>query len=336
MKLIERYIYAVTEHLPKEIRDDVGKELRTNIEDMLPENYTESEMFQVLEGLGNPWQLANEYNPKKRYLIGPGYYDKYIMVLKLVVGICVTVFAGIAILVWATEKPFDGSIISHMVKLFTDLIVTVIEGVLQAVIWVTIVFIILERSGAESGWLTPYHRKWTPDDLPELPVQDNKKISRIEIVFSMFCTILFTAVVYFQPKLIAIYIKGEDGSFRITPFFDTERLQSYLVIIFLLAIVQLGIFVWKLLAGRWNLPLAIANTVDNALVCVLLIVMINDNSLLNAEFFAAIEKLTKTPVSLWLNSSRWIFAAVIIIICILDSASAFVKCMNRHGFKFRF
>lgn len=35
MNLIDRYVYAVTERLPEDIRDDVSRELRANIEDML-------------------------------------------------------------------------------------------------------------------------------------------------------------------------------------------------------------------------------------------------------------------------------------------------------------
>ena len=38
MKLIDRYIYAVTSYLPEEAREDVGKELKSNIEEMLPDN----------------------------------------------------------------------------------------------------------------------------------------------------------------------------------------------------------------------------------------------------------------------------------------------------------
>jgi len=98
MSLIDRYVHAVAQYLPKDTRDDVLKELRTNIEDMLPENYTEKDVYKILEGLGSPLELANEYNPKKRYLIGPGYYDKYLLILKMVVGICIAVSIGIAIL----------------------------------------------------------------------------------------------------------------------------------------------------------------------------------------------------------------------------------------------
>jgi len=87
MTLIDRYVYTVTERLLEQTRDDVSMELRANIEDMLPENATESDVRTALEKLGNPIRLANEYCEVKRYLIGPGLYDKYISVLKLVTSI---------------------------------------------------------------------------------------------------------------------------------------------------------------------------------------------------------------------------------------------------------
>ena len=73
MNLIDRYVYSVAEYLPGDIANDVTRELRSNIEDMLPENHTEEDVYRVLEELGNPLELAKEYHPGKRYLIGPGF-----------------------------------------------------------------------------------------------------------------------------------------------------------------------------------------------------------------------------------------------------------------------
>ena len=327
MKLIDRYIYAVTDSLPEEIREDVGKELRTNIEDMLPENPTDQDVYRVLEELGNPWKMAVEYNPNKRYLIGPGFYNTYISVLKMVIGICIAVFSGIALFASIVDAP-NGHQLDNLTALITDLISAIFEGALQGAFWVTLVFIIIERSGVDAGSLPFLKKDWTPDDLPTLPVHSKKRISRGETVFSMFCTILFTAIIYFQPKLISLYVEGEDGIVNATPLFDIDRLQSYLLIIFCMAIIQLGIFIWKYISGSWNIPLAVANAVYNIASCILLIVMINDNILINSKFFEAIAEYTKASaqnISTWLDKSALIFAIVFVVICIWDSIMAFVN-----------
>lgn len=41
MKLIEIYIHEVTRRLPEQNREDIALELRSTIEDMLPDDYDE-------------------------------------------------------------------------------------------------------------------------------------------------------------------------------------------------------------------------------------------------------------------------------------------------------
>jgi uncharacterized membrane protein len=86
MNLIDSYLHAVTENLPETTREDVISELRANIYDMLPCDYTENDVREVLVKLGNPVRLADDYSERKKYLIGPALYDSYLSyITKLVV-----------------------------------------------------------------------------------------------------------------------------------------------------------------------------------------------------------------------------------------------------------
>ena len=243
MKMIDRYVYAATERLPEDTRDDVSRELRANIEDMLPEEPTESDIREVLEKLGNPRSLSDEYNQSKRYLIGPGLYDSYFSVLKLVICIVTLVFACITLLEWVLTPPISGKFSQMSIRLFLDLILTPIQGIFQGFLWVTISFAILERSGVNEGNIPFVKKKWSLEDLPTVPVSKKRRISRIETVFSMFCTIFFTALVYFQSRLIGLYTKGDGGLTLVAPLFVEERLQSYIPIILIFAMIQLSIFI---------------------------------------------------------------------------------------------
>ena len=322
MKLIDKYVYAATKNLPEDTREDVIRELHANIEDMLPENPTEDNVRQVLLELGNPKKLANEYSQTKRYLIGPSLYDNYISVLKLVTGIVAIVFACIALLDGIFAPTASGSLFEISIETFVNIIVAVIEGIVQGAVWVTIIFAVLERSGAKKG------KEWSPDDLPEVPVSSKNKISRGETVFSMFWTVLFTALVYFKPQLIAVYIGGENGVTQTIPLIDIGGLRPYEYIIVILAIIQLGIFIWKFIAKHWNLPLALANTALNVALCILLVVMVIDNSLLNIDFIPTIADHTRTSItkvtSIWSSGIRS-FTIVFIAICIWDSVAVFLK-----------
>ncbi|NLB78729.1 MAG: hypothetical protein GX796_07765 [Clostridiaceae bacterium] len=332
MNLIERYLYAIKKYLPEEIREDAGKELRANIEDMLPVDYTDDDVYQVLMNLGSPRKLANEYNSQKRYLIGPGYYDNYISVLKKVIGMFVSVALSIAFLVWIVESPAYWYQVNNITKLFVNLITSGIAGVMQSALWVTIVFIILERTEVEVGYIPFFNKKWTPNDLPELPVDEKMRISRGETVFSMFFTILVTALLYFRPQLIALFRTGENGSIDITPLLDIDRLQFYIPVIIVLALVQLGMFIWKFIAEIWSLPLAILNAVYYAAICILVIMMLIDHALVNPEFISVLSSIAKVPietVSAWIIKGKLIFGFAFIGMCAYDSARTLLRCISK-------
>lgn len=57
MNLIDRYVYSVAEYLPGDIANDVTRELRSNIEDMLPENHTEEDVYGSWRNWATPLNL---------------------------------------------------------------------------------------------------------------------------------------------------------------------------------------------------------------------------------------------------------------------------------------
>lgn len=332
MKLIDRYVHAVTQYLPEVTREDVGKELRSNIEDMLSDDASEEEVYEVLKKLGNPWRLANEYNGKKRYLIGPGYYDQYLITLKLVIGICISVFVVLAAIAGGVDFVKDTGGAQAYSNLVSKVMSAIFEGALQGAFWVTLVFVILERSGVEGGH--PFSKKeWTPEDLPELPLPKHRLISKTEIIVSMCFTVIFTAILYFQPGFIAIIKTIGPGNREITPLFHIDRLQVMMPWIILLAVMQVGILIWKYIRGSWDITLAIGNTIYNLFSCIVLVVLVTDQTIFNQEFFRAIARYTNSTnsnVELWKARGILIFIIVLIIICVWESVSGFLKCMNKN------
>lgn len=335
MKLIDQYLYAVSRYLPEENRKDVGNELRTNIEDMLPENYGDEDVRRVLAELGNPKELAYQYNPNKRYLIGPGYYDQYITVLKLVVGIAAAVMGGIVILTWLVGDPVPindlDSEVSTMVVFIAAFLEAVIEGIIQAALWVTIIFVILERSGVALDDKTMKGREWTPDDLKDIQVS-GAAISRPGIIAAMLFAILFIALLWFQPELLSIYRDTEGGLVR-TPFFNTDRLNGYLP--FLLGITGLEIahLSWQYVAGRWTMPLAMANAVINVISMGVAFLMLRDRSLYNDGFiteFGKIFNLSFEESAANMDRFLLILLTGIILLTIWDTIEKFWKARKSN------
>jgi hypothetical protein len=248
--------------------------------------------------------------------------------LKLVTVICAAVFAGISVIDWVVNVSGD-SITSSIINMITNLISAGFEGFIQGALWVTVVFAILERSGIQDGYLPFTGRQWSPDDLPDYPLNKKNRISRTEASISVLWTIIFTTLIYFKPQLIAIYIKEGNESLNVIPLFNTETLQSYLVYVLILALIQLGIFVWKLITGRWSVPLAVANTVYNGAFCILFIAMLSNYTLYNPVILAGLKRLNNvvltTGISNWWNTGIYVCIAVLVILSIWDSISGFLK-----------
>ena len=153
--------------------------------------------------------------------------------LKLVISIVVAVVSVVTVLIWFIDSPSNWYETSNMIKLFEELLSSVISGGLQAALWVTVSFIVVERSGVESGNIPFIKKKWTPDDLPKTTSDENLKISRGESIFSIVMTILFTAIFYLRPQLLAC--RGENDTMEMTSLFNINQLSIYtnIIIVFI-------------------------------------------------------------------------------------------------------
>ena len=320
MELIERYVRAVAERLPEDTRSDVARELRANIEDMLPDGATEQDVRKVLEKMGSPAALANEYRQSKRYLIGPGLYDTYVFVLKIVLCIAPVAIAFLSL----AGAVLDGG---SAVDVIAAAIGGAFEGAVQAFIWVTLVFAILERAGVDEGSLPFGHKDWTVDDLPPAVQNPRSKIDRAEEVVAIIFIVAFMSIFVLRPELIGWYDQA-DGGLQVATLFDLDRLQAYIPAIVVLAVMSFGLSVCKIVAGRWTLPLAGANTLVNLGNGLLACIMLTDRGLWNPAFIDRLEGLFEVSAGTLdaiLASGVTAAIVVIVLLLIMDSVMGFLK-----------
>lgn len=330
MEVIERYIHAVTKQLPESMKDDVSRELRANIEDMLPEDFTEDDVSRVLEQLGNPWKIAEEYQPKQKYLIGPALYEQYVSVLKLVLAITATMMLAITLLGWILDSPNDGYALTDYAELSMDIVISVFQGVLQAAFWVTIIFFAIERGwfGADVLSVSEKKESWSIQDLPPVPTGSSNKIPRSSTIISIVLTIGFTILIYFRPELIGFHMLNDGTGYTSYPIIEIARLQAYMPMILLMALLQLALFAWKFIAQYWNLRLAVAHTILSVLNCLLLVIMLHDKVLFDTNNMmdaAQIFAITHAELqSIW-TTVVMVVTVISILITIWDSADAIIK-----------
>ena len=145
MKLIDLYIQEVTRRLPEKSREDIALELRSTIEDMLPDDYTEQDVKMVLMKMGNPATLASGYRDRPQHLIGPRYFDIYIMILKMGVPISMIIvfisFFASQVVGFNGDEPVLNVVITILSK---GLATTLYTG-LEVFFWTTLAFAIVER-----------------------------------------------------------------------------------------------------------------------------------------------------------------------------------------------
>lgn len=336
MDLINRYVYAVTRSLPEKQREDIEKELKALIDDMIEENDEpvsyENKVQKVLMELGDPEILADNYRGSKRYLIGPQYYEKYILILKIVL---IAVFAGVTMAVMAqsffTKEQSGLDIIKNYLSVL-------FSAGLQAFAWTTGAFVVAERSqiNMEKGNIRKdslEKGKWSPSQLPAIP--EKKAVIPVhEPVISIIFSTIFFVLLYSTPRVFSAYINF-DGDGTVIPVFNQEALQSVRIILVLILLLHIFKEIMKLFTRRWTLKLSVVVTVLSVISIILTLSVFTNPDIWNPDFSSEIVKHMKLTFDfneLW-DKFKTGFIAVIIVAGIADVLTTLYKGVRYNVMK---
>ncbi|MCR3906851.1 MAG: hypothetical protein NUK62_07520 [Tenericutes bacterium] len=328
--IIDRYIYAVTKRLPEDMRDGVKEELKANIMDMLPDNPKDEDIEKVLYELGHPRVLANNYRDKPRYLISPLYFDDYINVLKIV-GIIVLIVTLVFGTIDAALNVEATTIIGAIAEITGTIISSVISGLLAAFAWVTIIFAFIDYHSK-----TTKKNDWKLTDLPDLPKENNAKISRtgtiIEMILGVTFSVIFITILIKYLDVIAIYNNGV----IVTHIFNQDVAQSFIPFFIVSLIILIVVSLAKLYYRSWNIHLAIMYTAYQILSVIILILFVNHSMLIQPQVFEVIssylEHSTSEVASGFANGFR-VFSIVIAILVGVDLISIWFKTLKKKPVK---
>lgn|SRR5690625_92280 len=318
--MIERYIYAVTKELPKDNRKEISNELRRLISERmrrLDNTLSEEEkMMKVLTDLGDPKKLANQYRNKERYLIGPKYFEKYIMVMKIVM---LSIFFGLS-LVHGFSILFE---VNSVLDMLGGYIGSLLSALMQGAAWVTGVFALLEYNEISLEH-EEKEEPWNPNQLRAVP-NEKARISRGESIFSIVFSTIFLTLFFFSPGAIGIYyFIGDNMNF--IPLFNLQALAVFQILIFIVFTFDILIEMLKIIQGRWSRNLAIIVTALNILSALILIYALSNVAIWNEEITVRFEEFLTIPFD------RLIIFTIIIIVMttIVESVSALYKGI-RYG-----
>ncbi|CAM4250127.1 hypothetical protein CN575_05535 [Bacillus wiedmannii] len=313
MNLIDIYVEEVAKRLPEKNREDIILELRSTIEDMLPDDYNEDDEKRVLEKLGSPVSLANGYLDRPMYLIGPRYFDVYTILLKMIIPIA----AVIALIAMVAENfvGYDGeqAVLDVILNLIGKGIGEIIEVGLHVFFWLTLVFAILERTDKDKGTqpLTTSLKKWTPDDLKNTSyIPKKKSISKFEVFGGLMWTAIWATLYFYANHLVGVYHGTESGLKFVAATFNQEVLLQYWPIVVIVIVFEIGISLYKLVQGQWTKKLAIGNAILQIVGTIVFIVIIVNPHLFNEGFITYVANVFTTSPE---EVKKWLIGGGIII-----------------------
>lgn len=288
--LIERYVYDVIQRLPEKDRDEVSKELNSNIYDMLSNDTDENEIKTVLYKMGSPASLAEKYRLNPRYLISPATYDEYVRTLKIflpLVGIALLIIGSI----WgAIDSIKDGMVnLTYMISNTLSKAVSLgLSATLQTLIWITIGFVIAERTGTYKD----NKKDWKIEELPEVLPSDKSRIPLSESIIELVLTAIFSAAVILACSgMLPISFIILNGDTEIHTIFSSGFLAVCIPAIAVMAIIGMIDCIIKIKIRRWTSFVCSSTIISSLTNMSIMIYLINRPDLFSVEFTAFIQSI---------------------------------------------
>jgi cytochrome b subunit of formate dehydrogenase len=291
-EIIDRYVYAVTKRLPVKQREDIDKEIRSLIDDMLTDGYPDRKddpesVKAVLNELGNPYDLAAKYQDNKRYLIGPEHYPMYIFILKIVLA---AVTGGLIIAL--TVKNIVNTPVNP-ITVAVEMVTSIMSALLGVFAWVTIVFALIGyfREEQIDAAIAEVRKeiKWTLEDLPEIPSQ-KAIISKSEPIASMIFGLIGFIIFNYAAQALSIISIDKTGT-KSVPILNIDRIDSFILIINIIVFIGFIREIARLIEGRHTLRLSIGTAVISGVSLVLSLYLITNPLFFNPNFVAELKSV---------------------------------------------
>ena len=251
MDLIERYIHEVGRRLPKRMRVDVETELHSLLLDSLeerlagdfpePDEVPEDIQVAVLKEFGPPQLVAQQYNPRVNYIIGPRLFEPYLITIAVVLGITFVAHLLGVVTLAANPTAVQGALGDAVAGLIHSL-----EAALGAV---TLVFALVERAIAGTD-AQEDKSTWDPRKMPKIAEHDRIKVSGL-ILETVFIAFLL-AMLNFYPDRIGLSFVRTGGEFKMTSWLAPGFHKTYGIWLsawWFLAILLNVTVIWQ---GRWQ------------------------------------------------------------------------------------
>ncbi len=253
MKLLESYLDEIRHNLPPRNREDIIKEIRSTLMDMIedrnPNSGTpadEDVVKDVLIEFGSPRKVARQYGAQN-YLIGPRMYPVYVQVLRIVLIVVAALNVLGVIVSIVSQSGFEGNAFEAIFQVIGSLMSSLFSGFSI----VTLVFAIVERTSPDE-WRVKINEKWDPEDLRKH--ENNTRVKVVEVALDITFSLIFVVLINFFLNKIGIYYLGSEGWVS-TPIFNESFLRyipwisAYIILDIILDLYLIRQAYWDKLAS---------------------------------------------------------------------------------------
>jgi hypothetical protein len=310
--VIERYVATALDRIPEDRRQDVGRDIRGAIDEMVTPRVENGEpedaaIRAVLTELGDPVRLAASYHERRNYLIGPGWYPTYIEVMKRVLTIALPVITVIAMLVTVADSESD------LADVLESGIGSLFEVGIQVLFWVTLGFIIAERTMGPDG-PAPRNRAWSVDDLPERPAL-GRQIGIGETLLSVITMVVFGVLAFVQwDNGIGAFARGINESYERLPLLNPDLGTGWVAGFYALVTISIVAAVVRYISGYWTGAMLAMTVVESGLWTIYVVALAVREPIFNADLAQRIDDSSNTDWWAAGGSANWIAAIIVIAI----------------------
>lgn len=287
MKLLDRYMSAVAHYLPENRRDEITRELRSNILDQLEhlaepdQEPSEAQVAEVLNSLGHPQKVAYQFLPRQQ-LVSEALFPFYKQVLgyALLLVFLVELIKLSVAFISNSYVPMASILLGYTFGLFTGFIN---HGLLAFAI-VTGIFYVLSNPPGGKSVLQPY-RCWRAEQLPPI-VHDWQRIGTCDLAGEIGLNILVVLMLFHQIWMPEEQLQNIDVTIA-------ADIVPWLYLLGALTIASLFLNVWNIRYGYWTGSKLIVNLFLNGVSAIVFIILSRE-----AELFLPGEKLKQDMLGL--------------------------------------
>lgn len=301
--VIERYLYSVVRHLKTSQRESVKKELNSLVHDMLKERMNgreakEEDIYAVLEELGKPYELAQQYSEaNKRGFLN----DEYLRVYKGVLFALLPIVVILYIL-----GTYTSSIVSQ--SNWVDSITTCLEAAVISFsicfTAITIIFVLLQN----------YHVNIGREEIRNLPpVPKKRKSGKAASYISLIIMFIFGITLLIKPSMLFAAVVDMK---RVSIFNEVKIHEFNYVIILFLIIVLIRECYTLIMKGSGLKTLGVTLLLD-LVETVLVFALFLRSDIVDTAFINLFEERfpdKKVIVDLFANSNYWIAGLFLVFI----------------------